>query len=388
MSGPPLAGLRVLDLTRLLPGPAATLHLADLGAEVVKIEDPGAGDYVRQMGPMQGEASWLFRLLNRNKRNLRLDLKQPQGVDVLLRLAQDADLLVESFRPGVMARLGLPYEVLATRNPRLVVCSITGYGQDGPRALRAGHDINYIGDAGILDQIGAVGGPAALPNFPIGDLLGGTLMAVAAILAALYDVRRGSPGRHVDVSIADALLAHDYFPLLGVLASGRAPARGADAFSGARPCYRVYETADGRHMAMGALERKFWERFCEAVGRPDLKPLHTAAGAAAQRVHAELEALFRSRSRDEWVALLEPVDCCVTPVLALEESLRDPHFLARGMVVEEDGAARPATPFRMSNFQPGPARPAVAAGTDSEAILREAGYPPEAIARLREQGVI
>jgi len=257
----PLSGIRVLDLTRLLPGPVATLHLADMGADVVKIEDTEAGDYARVMGrvretgnPGAPPMSDFFRLVNRNKRAMRLDLKQPQGREVFLRLAKDADVVVEGFRPGVMAKLGVGYDALAAVNPRLVYCSITGYGQDGPYADRAGHDINYIGYAGVGDQIGTADAPV-VPNFQIADLLGGALTPVMGILAALIDARSSGRGRHVDVAMTDAVLAHAILPLLGFLEHGKTPARGSGMLDGGLPCYNVYRTRDGLWMAVGALER-------------------------------------------------------------------------------------------------------------------------------------
>jgi len=252
----PLAGVRVLDLTRLLPGAMATLHLADLGADVVKIEDTQAGDYSRTMGRVRGGMSDSFRLMNRNKRAMRLDLKQAQGRDAFLRLARRADVVVEGFRPGVMAKLGVAYDAVSAINPRIVYCSITGYGQDGPYAQRSGHDINYTGLAGIGDQIGTAEAPV-VPNFQIADLLGGALVPAMGILAALLDARSSGRGRHVDVSMTDAAFAHAIFPLLGFLDSGKAPSRGTGMLDGGLPCYTHYRTKDGRFMAVGALERKF-----------------------------------------------------------------------------------------------------------------------------------
>lgn len=279
----PLAGLRVLDLTRLLPGPVATLHLADLGADVIKIEDTGPGDYARSMGARQGETSAFFRLINRNKRALRLDLKKAEGVAVFQRLTLSADVVIEGFRPGVMDKLGIGYTALSALNPRLVFCSISGYGQTGPYAQRAGHDINYIGYAGVLDQIGEAGRAPAVPNFQIGDLLGGALTPLVGLLAAVIDARATGRGRQVDVAMTDAVLAHAIFPLTGMLARRAPPPRGADLLSGGVPCYGVYATADGRYMAVGALEWKFWELLCDTLGRPDLKPFHLAFGEKGEK---------------------------------------------------------------------------------------------------------
>ena len=385
----PLQGLRILDLTRLLPGPLATQHLADYGAEVIKVEDTGAGDYARTMGAMAGETSYFYQVVNRNKKSLRLDLKHPEGRALFLRLAEDADALVEGFRPGVMDKLGLGYAALAEINPRLVYCSITGYGQTGPYALRAGHDINYIGYAGVLDQIGIAGGPPALPNLQIGDLLGGTMAAVMGILVALIDARGSGQGRHVDVAMTDAAMAHAIFPLVEVLAHGGVRPRGEDLLSGGVPCYGIYETADGRHMAVGSLEEKFWHLACDTLGRPDLKPAHLATGEAGARIRAEVAAIFRSRTQAQWVEVFDGVDCCVTPVLRLEEALENAQIRARGMVREVAGVRQFAPPVSMSGLDTNsPAAAPPRSGADSDEILRALGVGDADIARLRAAGVI
>lgn len=385
----PLQGIRVLDLTRLLPGPLATQHLADYGAEVIKIEDTAAGDYARTMGAMGGDTSYFYQVVNRNKKSLRLDLKHPEGRALFLRLVEGADALVEGFRPGVMGKLGLGYETLAAINPRLVYCSITGYGQTGPYAQRAGHDINYIGYAGVLDQIGNAGGPPALSNLQIGDLLGGTMAAAFGMLVALFDARACGRGRHVDVSMTEAALAHAIFPLAEVLAHGRVRPRGEDLLTGGVPCYGVYETADGRHMAVGALEEKFWHLACDTLGRPDLKAFHLASGEEGARVRTELGAIFRSRTQAEWVALFDAVDCCVTPVLRMEESLQDRHILAREMVQSVGGVSQLGAPVRLSDMPAGAAVAAPArAGEHARQLLLELGLDDEAIRRLGEAGAI
>lgn len=384
----PLADVRVLDLTRLLPGPVASLHLADLGADVIKIEDTGAGDYARTLGPMAGETSHLFALVNRNKRGLRLDLKQSEGVEVFLRLARDADVVLESFRPGVVDMLGIGYAATAATNPRIVYCSITGYGQSGPYRDRAGHDINFLGYAGVLDQIGLRDAAPALPNFQIGDLLGGALPSLVAVLAALLDARRTGRGRHIDIAMADGVLAHAVAPMLAVLAHGQVAPRGDDLLSGAVPCYGIYGTADGRHLAVGALEPKFWAKLCEIIGRTDLEPHGLATDAEGARVRGELQAVFSRHSLAHWSALFDRADCCVTPVLRLEESLENDQFRARGMVVDAARGRQFAPPFKMSEFDFGAPRPAPAAGEHSDEILREAGYAPEQIAALRTRRVI
>lgn len=384
----PLHGLRVLDLTRLLPGPLATQHLADYGAEVIKIEDTGAGDYARTMGAMNGATSYFYQVVNRGKKSLRLDLKNEAGRALFLRLVATADVVVEGFRPGVMDKLGLGYDTLAEAKPAIVYCSISGYGQTGPYAQRAGHDINYLGYSGVLDQIGVAGGPPAIPNLQIGDLLGGSLSALLGLLVAVIDAKATGRGRHVDVAMTDAALAHAIFPLVEVLAHGGVRPRGKDLLTGGAPCYGVYETADGRHMAVGALEEKFWLLVCDTLGRPDLKAAHLAIGADGTRARNEIAAIFRGRTQAEWVAIFDAVDCCVTPVLRLEESLANAHIAARGMVVEVGGVRQFAPPVRLSEFEPGAATPAPEAGGNGDEILAGLGLDAAQIARLRADAVI
>jgi crotonobetainyl-CoA:carnitine CoA-transferase CaiB-like acyl-CoA transferase len=400
MRPPPLAGVRVLDLTRLLPGPLATLHLADLGADVIKIEDPEAGDYARTLGFRRRDASGapadtdLFLMLNRNKRALRLDLKRAEGRQVLLRLARDADVLVEGFRPGVMARLGVGYEALRDVNPRLVYCAISGYGQDGPLAHAAGHDINYVGYTGVGDQIGRAGGPPAVPNFQIADLLGGTLSAVMGILAGMLDARAHGQGRFVDVSMTDSVLAHGIFPLLATLErGGSAPPRGTSLLSGGAPYYDVYETKDRRWMAVGALEPKFWEVLCDTLAAPELKPRQFVTGGEAEAVRDRLAAIFRSRTQAAWTAVFAAVDCCVTPVLTTDEALAHPLFAARGMVRRTPHPAggelvQFAPPVAFSDYPFTVRRPAPKPGEHTDAVLAEAGYSRDEIAALHAANVV
>ena len=384
----PLAGVRVLDLTRLLPGPACTLHLADLGADVVKVEDTGAGDYARTLGAVGDAPSAFFRHVNRNKRSVALDLKDARGREAVLALARRADVVVESFRPGVVASLGVGYDDVRAVRPSIVYASISGYGQAGPRASRAGHDINYLGYAGVLDQTGARGGPPALSNLQIADLLGGAMAAAAAILAALVGARATGSGRYVDVAMADGALAHNIFALQALARDGRTAPRGEDLLTGGVPCYAVYPTRDGRWLAVGALEAKFWRALCEALGRKDLVAGHLATGAEGARVRAELEAVFRSHTLDEWTARFDGVDACVTPVLTLDESLDDAQFAARGMVVAaEDGTRSYAPPWAISGHAFAVRRGAPSQGEHTREVLCEAGYDDRAIDALVGDGV-
>jgi alpha-methylacyl-CoA racemase len=388
MSGGPLRGVRVLDLTRLLPGPVATLHLADMGADVIKIEDHGAGDYARSLGAGPDGVSVFYRSVNRNKRGLRLDLKRALGREVFLRLARAADIVVESFRPEVSRKLGIDYETLRAINPRIVYCAITGYGQTGPLAMAAGHDLNYIGLAGVLDQIGVAGGQPAIPNLQIGDLLGGAMTAVMGILAALFDAQRSGQGRLVDVAMSEAVLAHNLFPLFALQSEGGLPQRGADLLSGGDAGYGVYATADGRHMAVAPLEAKFWGVFCEALGRPEWKTRHAACGAAAVALRRELEDLFASRTQAEWRDFFAAVDCCVTPVLTVGEALEHPQFVARAMVVDADGVTQYAPPLKLSGWVFAVDRVAPSPGEHSEEVLRELGFTADEIVAMRQTAII
>ena len=382
---PPLQGVRVLDLTRLLPGPMCTLHLADLGADVIKIEDLGLGDYA---------SPTVRELVNRNKRGIRIDLKQAQGVRILLDLCAQADVLVEGFRPGVMARLGLGYEVVHSRHPRLVYCSISGYGQSGPLSQKAGHDLNYCGWAGVAEQMGTPSGELALSNVPVGDLLGGSMTAVMGILAALFDAQRTGQGRHVDVAIADGVLAHAVIPLAGVIQQGHTPPAGGDKLTGALPCYGLYPTQDGRYLAVGAFEHKFWQQFCEILARPDLAAHHIPASPALnQWVRQEVAARVGAHTLAYWSALLADSDCCVTPVLNVQEAQSLPHFVARGMWIEVETAqgermTQMAMPVQMSDYVFQVRRAAPVQGQHTEEVLREAGWDAAAIATWRAQKVV
>jgi alpha-methylacyl-CoA racemase len=356
----PLAGVRVLDLTRLLPGPFAAQQLADLGAVVIKVEDTGAGDYANPA---------VRALVNRGKRAIRIDLKQPQGLATLLRLCRDADVLVEGFRPGVMRRLGAGYEAVAAVTPRIVYCSISGFGQSGPLAQMPGHDINYTSLTGVADQVGNAHGPA-LSNLPLADLLGGSMTAVRDILAALFAAARDGRGRHLDSAIADGVLAQAVLPLAALRQHGQVQPLGEAALTGALACYGFYRTADGRHMAVGALEHKFWDAMCKRLERPDLAPLHrTGDKATEERVRDELRAVFAAQPLSHWAALFADGEACVTPVLRLDETLAHPHFQARGF------SANPAGP------SPGP-------GEHTQDILRAAGFEADEIAALRAAGAV
>lgn len=390
---PPLAGIRVLDLTRLLPGPMCTLHLADLGADVVKIEDTGAGDYARTLALSPGATAcamtaW-YRAINRNKRSLAIDLKTADGHAAFIALARNADVVVEGFRPGVVRSLRVDCDTLRRVNPRLVYCSLSGYGQTGPRALAAGHDINYLGYAGVLDATGERGGRPALANVQIADLLGGAATAAMGILAALLGAQRSGTGRYVDVAMADAVLAQQIVALGSLEDTGGVAARGDDLLTGGVPCYGVYETRDGRWLAVGALEARFWRALCETLDRVDLVPLQFATGAEGARVRDTLAGIFAARTRDEWDERLAGANCCVTPVLTFAEALADPQYAARRMIVQRpDGSRQYAPPFALTPGAFSVTRDAPRQGEHTREVLREAGYADATIDALLEARVV
>lgn len=402
-SAGPLAGLRVLDLSRLLPGGFCSLLLADLGAEVLKVEDTGMGDYVRWAPPYVEGAedsarSAMFLALNRNKRSIRIDLKSDAGREVLLRLVRDYDVLLESFRPGVLDRLGVGYERLARENPRLIYCAITGYGQDGPYRDRAGHDTNYLALGGQLGLAGEPDGPPIQSAGQVADIGGGALMAAVGILAALRE-RDGAPGRPgsgrgqlVDISMFDGALSWMGMVAAALLADGRPPQRGQLPLTGQFACYRPYACKDG-WVACGALEPKFWQAWCRGVGREDLIEHQFAApGSEGHRAIAEV---FASRTRAEWAAFNDEHDCCIEPVLGLDEALESELVRAREMVVaiDQPGASEPVRllglPIKLDRTPGDPARaPGPALGEHTDAVLAELGYDAEQIAALRASGAI
>jgi crotonobetainyl-CoA:carnitine CoA-transferase CaiB-like acyl-CoA transferase len=312
----PLDGILVLDLTRLLPGAAATLMLADFGAEVIKIEAPG-GDYARQMPPLiEGEGA-VFRATHRGKKSVELNLKTSDGKDTLLRMAAQADVLIEGFRPGVMQRLGLDYETLRSLNDRLIYVSLTGYGQTGPYAAMAGHDINYIALGGLLDITGAI------PGAQIADLAGGSMQAVIGILLALEARHKTGRGQFVDVAMLDGVRWLMTLPLAVYSATGEIPRAGATWLSGRYACYQTYQASDGRWLAVGALEPKFWAAFCERLGRKELITEQYAEGEQQAAIIEDLRKMFQRKSSTEWLDLFSGADACVTLVRNVAEVAAD-----------------------------------------------------------------
>jgi crotonobetainyl-CoA:carnitine CoA-transferase CaiB-like acyl-CoA transferase len=391
-----LEGVRVLDMSRLLPGPFLTMILADLGADVIKIEDPHAGDYMREvppdMGgvpmselvPGKGGISGRFLAVNRGKRSAVLDLKTAAGHAAMLRLVAGADVVVESFRPGVMDKLGLGYAALAAANPKIVLCSISGFGQTGPYVHRAGHDIGYLAIAGVLAMGGQAGGAPMMPGVQIADLAGGALWGATAILGALVGRHRTGKGAHLDISMTEgalALLAAE----LGNLDCGLRATRGRARLNGGFACYGIYRTSDDRYLAVGALEPKFWLALNQAIGRKaDVMELLSAA-EHQDAVRAELAAIFATRTAAEWTELLGKYDCCVELVTELHELPEHPLHRAREVFFSIDGGAGvgPVQQVRTPIGTPRSPRPPPRQGEHTREVLAEAGLSDAEIAALR-----
>ncbi|GIL13856.1 MAG: CoA transferase [Chloroflexota bacterium] len=362
----PLAGVRVLDLTRLIPGGVCTMMLADLGADVIKIEDPNGGDYGRWMPPLVDGLSVFFRICNRNKRSAILDLKTPDGLAALRRLVKGADVLVEGFRPDVMRRLGCDYESLRAVNPRLVYASISGWGSDGLYAARSGHDLNYTAVAGL---VGAMKTPQVIGG-QTADI-GGAYVAVAGIAAGLFQAQRTGEGCHVEASLFEAALPFVLYPWAEALKTGVGGGQGA--LTGGAACYNVYHARDGRAVSLSALEPKFWANFCHAVERADLIADHLLPERQAY-LRAELAELFALKTAAEWDERLRDADCCFAVINAPGEVANDPHIQARGaMGIGADGTPWMRSPLRLEGeaFEPGRVP---GYGEHTRIILAEAGY--------------
>ncbi len=342
-----LAGLRVVDLSLFLPGPYLTRLMADHGAEVIKVEPPGGGDPTRQLGAADGPSTVYFRGLNRGKKSVVLDLKEPAGREALLRLCDAADVFVESFRPGVAERLGFGYPALAARNPGLVYCSISAFGQDGPYRDRPCHDLGVEAVAGVLSlSLGRDGAPA-IPAIPAADLTA-ALAALAGVLMALLRRQKTGQGDYLDLSMHDAIVSAAQVILGPALAEGRQPVAREERTTGGAAFYQIYDTADGRHIALAGQEMKFVRNLLGALGRPELAALcERGPGPHQQPVEAFLRETFRTKTQAEWVAFLSALDVCFGELKTLPEALDDPHLLARGMVLADRlGRRHVNTPIR------------------------------------------
>jgi alpha-methylacyl-CoA racemase len=376
--------MRVLDFSRLLPGPYCSRILADFGFEVIKIEPPGGGDWARYAPPLDPETGQglLFQHLNRGKKSLTVNLKTDEGRAILLKLSETADVLLESFRPGVMKRLGLGYETLAQVNPRLVYCALSGYGPGGPYRERAGHDLNYQGLTGLLDLTGPRDGPPSMPGVPLADLTGG-LWVATGILMALLERESSGQGQRVGGSLLGGALS--LLPLaISQWKGGEPPARGAGPLSGAVVCYNLYQTRDGGYMSLSAPEPEFWAAFCQAVGREDLMGEQFSPALPGEPTYDQLCALFLTRTRQEWLGLLAGTDACCDPVYGVGEALDSAPVQALNMLTAD--GLRPPVQFSSHRVRTPTAAPSL--GEHGAEILAELGYDNAAQKELRGRGII
>ena len=385
----PLESIRVLDLTRLLPGPYCTLILADFGADVIKIENPDEGDYVRWDEPKIDGQSAVFHSLNRNKRSVALDLKSEQGKSIFIDLVKTSDVVVESFRPKVMERLGLGYDELKKHNPKLIYCAISGYGQTGPYVDKAGHDLNYLSYSGILHLQGEPEGKPLIPAVQIADIGGGSLMAAIGILLAIIEQRKSGEGQFVDISMLDGTVSWMQTILPNIVASNQLPNRGELTLNGGKACYEVYQTKDKRFLSVGALEQKFWAGFCAAIGKEEFIPDLDAPIEKQRMMKQEIASVIKNKTLEEWLEIFDDVDTCVAPVLTPVEMMEDPQIIHRKMVEEIDfpktGIMKQlGIPIKLSRTSGKIRSHAPALGEHTDEILHELGYSKEEILSLKQ----
>lgn len=387
-----LQGLKILDASRLLPAALCTQMLADLGAQVLKVEEPGRGDYQRAFPPMGKVDSGTFLLCNRNKRSMTLNLKSEEGKQVFKQLAAQSDVVVEGFRPGVMKRLGLDYEVLKAINPRLIYCAVSGFGQDGPYKMVAGHDLNYMGIVGALPLFGKAGEGPMVPGLLTADIGGGSLMAVYGILAAVIARQANGQGQMVDVSMMDGAMSflayHASEPLFGDCE----PKGGEYRNTGGAPCYSIFRCKDGHYVTLGALEDHFWARFCDLIGQPELMQDQFPDGDARTRQFKRLDEVFAQRTRAEWVELFFKHDIPGGPVNTMREAFDDPHVRARELLMHVDHPVEGRIPqlgFPVK-FSGTPARitsPPPVLGEHTTQVLSQLGFSQTQIQAMADAGV-
>ena len=377
----PLQGMRVIELAGIGPCPMCAMLLAELGADVVRVDRPADSGLGIGMAPE-------FHLLNRSRPSIAVDLKHPDGVETVLRLVESADALVEGFRPGVTERLGLGPEDCAVRNPRLVYGRVTGWGQDGPLASAAGHDLNYIALTGALDAIGRRGAPPTPPLNLVGDFGGGALYLALGVVAALHEARESGKGQTVDAAMIDgaaSLMTSAY----ALRAAGVSDApRGENILDSGAHYYDVYETSDGRHVSVAPVEPKFYAELLERIELEPGDAPHSADRSDWPQSKARLAALFRTRTRDEWCAILEGTDACFAPVLGMDEAYRHPHNAERGTFVERDGIVQPNAAPRFSRTRGGIRCSPPAPGSGTRSVLADWGFGAEEIDDLSARGVI
>ena len=377
-----LEGIKVLDLSRLFPGPYCSMILADLGAEVLRVEDRRFAEEGTGMATVM-----------RNKRHMTLNLKHPRGLEIFCRLAKDADVILEGFRPGVTKRLGVGYESMKEINPGVIYCSVTGYGQDGPYRDMVGHDINYLSFGGVLGLTGEPGRKPVIPPIQIADMAAGGMCAALGIMAALIVRQKTGKGQYIDISMLDGIIAMLPFPARLLWESGKDPQRGDTLLSGMAPCYNVYETKDGEYVSLGALEPRFWSALCKKLGREDFTPYQYAEGEKRAEIILYLQRVFKDKSREEWMEDLKDLDVCFGKVLPVEEALKDPQVSYRKMVTEfldpKKGKMKLlSSPIKLSETPPDIRMAPAGFGEHTEEVLTELGYEAVEIEALKREGVV
>ncbi|MFB5284152.1 CaiB/BaiF CoA transferase family protein [Peribacillus sp. Hz7] len=388
-----LNGVKVLDLSRLLPGPYCSLIMADYGAEVIKIEEPGQGDYIRWRKPAIEEIGARHLTVNRNKKSIELNLKTEEGKEIFKKMAESADVILESFRPGVMDRLGIGYDEISKINEGIVYCSLTGYGQTGPYRRLPGHDINYIGYSGILGLIGEKDGKPVVPGVQIADLGGGALMALSGIMMALFHKEKTGKGQYVDVSMLDGAVTWLYAALSDYFASGSIPERGKTRLDGHFAFYNVYETKDQKYLSVGASEKKFWKEICELVGKPEWIELHEGPEDIQEQLKKDMSELFKQRNQQEWLDLLQTKDTCVGPVYNIDEIFSDSQIIERELFTEMNHPVagmikQIGFPIKFSHTPGKIHSHAPILGEHTEEILSALNYSRANIDDFRSKGVI
>jgi len=388
-----LSGVRVLDLTRLLPGDYCTMILGDMGAEVIKVEEPGLGDYIRWVPPLINGQSVSHLMLNRNKKSMKLNLKSGRGKEVFHKLVERSDVVIESFRPGVVKRLGIDYESVSKTNQHIVYCSMSGYGQDGPYRDMPGHDVNYIGYGGILGITGPSSGAPVIPGIQIADLTTG-LMAVTGILAALLARDRIGKGQYIDMSFLDVVTSLIVLPAAFYIGEKKSPKRGEWLLNGGFPCYNIYETKDGKYITIGCLEEQFWTSLCSALNVTGfVKHQYTNDEAKLREMFQTLREIFKTRTLDEWLKLLLKEDVPCGPAYDLDEVFRDPQILHRKMIIEVEypdvGKIKQlGTAMKFSRTPCEMRSPPPSFGEHTEQILEWLGYSERDVLDMRKKGVI
>jgi crotonobetainyl-CoA:carnitine CoA-transferase CaiB-like acyl-CoA transferase len=389
--GRPLHGYRMLDLSRYLPGPYCSMILADLGMEVLKIEEPQKGDPARSVGPHREKDSVYFLAVNRNKRSMGLNLSTDEGAEIFRQLCKRYDVVLENFSPGTMDRWGLGYDTLSNANPSLIFCSISGFGQTGPKRDNPGHDINYLALMGLLGLMGDEGEPPAMPGILISDLVGG-LFASIGILSALVERKMTGKGRYIDISMADGVVSLLCYHISKFGLEKKPFRKGEMEFTGALPCYHLYETSDHRFMTLGAMEPSFWKEFCTLMGHPEMINKQWITGPESQEMISKLREIFKTKTEKEWKEFLKDKKVCCEPVRGIEALFSDLQVRERQMVFEIDHphegrllqAGNPIKLSQMKETYDSPPR----LGEHTEEILKSFGYEPIAISLLKEKGVI